>query len=385
VLGRIRVVIAEGFSRDIGAQGNVFDRVKDVVVFSFQHAPLHILEFSDIAWPNAGIWKRASGHVVHHSLSRETKYPHPEDLHAHSPRYPTIWASRAMLPPMVPTNDPTSARSSGNSGLRIASGLPLTEDPFTDPRKTNAVFRRSKRSTLEDTPMPGHISISTERSQAYSDMAGLSFERKKDASATTLSSNDMSLDELIHTLSPEKARDILIEVCTPSKCADSGIQVPTNSPSSNVELSTWPSTASQELSLGAAVDAFDRNVEQEVSTRSTPSSHDSPGPTEVSLPMAVIVNANPASSVRGKKKPAMALKNLLQSHAASFEVVRSTSTSFKAAESSVDMPILVSSDTKRARLVSNGSKRKRSTPNTPIPAAGEAEASSPRKKASKKT
>src|SRR5271155_524573 len=112
----------------------------------------------------------------------------------------------------------------------------------------------------------------------------------------------MSLDELIHTLSPEKARDILIEVCTPSKCADSGIQVPTNSPSSNVELSTWPSTASQELGSGAAVNAFDRNVEQEVSTRSTPSSHDS---TEVSLPMAVIMNVSPASIVRGKKKPAM--------------------------------------------------------------------------------
>jgi hypothetical protein len=374
LLGRIRVVIAEGFFRDIGAQGNPFDRVRDVVVFSFQHAPLHILEFSGIAWPNAGIWKRASGDVVHHSLSRGTKYPHPEDLHAHSPHYPTSWASRAMLSPMAPTSDPTSARSGGNSGLRIASGLPLTEDPFIDPRKTNTVFRRSKQSTLEDTPMPSYISVSTERPQAYSDMARLSFERKKDASATTLINNDMSLDELIHMVSPEKARDILIEVCTPSECADSDIQVPTNSPSSNAELSTWPSTASQELSLGAAVNAFDRNVEQEVSTRSTPSSHDSPGP-----------NASPASSVRGKKKPAMALTNLLQSHPASLEAVRSTSTSFKAAESNVDMPILVSSDTKRSRLDSNGSKRKRSTLGTPTPAAGEVEASSPRKKASKKT
>lgn len=385
LLGRIRVVIAEGFSRDIGAQGNFFDRVKDDVVFSFQHAPLHILEFSGIAWPNAGIWKRASGRVVHHSLSRETKYLHPEDLHAHSPRYPTSWASRAMLPPMAPTSDPTSARSGGNSSLRIASGLPLTEDPFIDPRKTNAAFRRSKWSTLEDMPIPSYISTSTERSQGHSDMAGLSFERKKDASATTLINNDMSLDEFIHTLSPEKARDILIEVCTPSKCADSGIQVPTNSSSSNAELSTWPSTASQELSLGAADNALDRNVEQEMSTRSTPSSHDSPGPTEVSMPVAVIMNASPASIVRGKKKPAMALQNLLQSRAASFEVVRSTSTSFKAAESSMDMPILVSSDIKRARLDSNGSKRKRSTPSTPAPAAGEAEANSPPKKASKKT
>jgi hypothetical protein len=286
---------------------------------------------------------------------------------------------------MAPTSVPTSAHSGGNNGLRIASGLPLTEDPFIDPRKTNAVFRRSKRSTLEDTLMPDYISTSTERWQACSDMMGLSFERKKDASATTLINNDMFLDELIHTLSPEKVGDILIEACMPSKRTDSGIQVPTNSPSSNVELSIWPSTASQELSLGAAVNAFDRNVEQEVSTRSTPSSHDSPGPTEASLPMAVVMNASPASTVRGKKKPAMTLKNLLQSRAANFEVVRSASASFKAAGSSMDIPILVSSDTKRARLGSNGSKRKRSTPSTPTPAAGEAEASSPLKKASKKT
>jgi hypothetical protein len=279
-----------------------------------------------------------------------------------------------MLPPMAPTSDPTSARSGGNSGLRITSGLPLTEDPFIDARKTKAAFRRSKRPTLEDTLIPDY---STERSQAYSDMTGLSFERKKDAGATTLVNNDMFLDELIHTSSPENTGDILTEACTPSKRADNGIQVPTNSPSSNAELSTWPSIASQELSLGAAVNTFDRNVEQEVSTRSTPSSHDSPGPTEASLSMAVIMNARPASSVRGKKKPAMALKNSLQSRGASFEVVRSTSTSFKAAGSSVDVPVLVSSDTKKARLDSSGSKRKRSTPSTPTPATGEAEASSP--------
>jgi hypothetical protein len=379
LLGRIRVVIAEGFSRGIGVQENFFDRVKDAVAFSFQHAPLHILEFSSIAWPNAGIWKRASGHVVHPSLSRGTKYPHPKDLHAHSPRHPTGGASRTVLLPMAPTSDLTSAHSSGGSSLRIASGLPLTEDPFIDPRKTNAVFRRSKRSTLEDTPMPDCISISTERPQVYSNMTGLSFECKRHTGATTSINNDVSLDGLIHTLSPEKARNILIEACTPSMCADSGIQAPTNSPSDSVELSTWPSTTSQEFSLEAAVDAFDKNTEQEVSTTSTPSLHDSPGPTKVSLPMAVTVNAGPVSSVRRKKKPAMALENMLQSRAASFDVVRATRTSFKVAESSMDMPILVPGDTNRAKSYSAGSKRKRSTPRIPMPAAGEAEASSPHK------
>ena len=36
--GRIRVVISEGFSRP--NRSPPFERVKDVVVFSFQHAPL---------------------------------------------------------------------------------------------------------------------------------------------------------------------------------------------------------------------------------------------------------------------------------------------------------------------------------------------------------
>jgi hypothetical protein len=37
-LGRIKVVIAEGFSRD--PLSTTLDRIKNVVAFSFQHAPL---------------------------------------------------------------------------------------------------------------------------------------------------------------------------------------------------------------------------------------------------------------------------------------------------------------------------------------------------------
>ena len=38
VHGRIRVVISEGFSRPYHSPP--FERVKDIIVFSFQHAPL---------------------------------------------------------------------------------------------------------------------------------------------------------------------------------------------------------------------------------------------------------------------------------------------------------------------------------------------------------
>jgi hypothetical protein len=290
-----------------------------------------------------------------------------------------------MLPPMAPASDPTSARSGVNSGLPTTSGLPLTEDPFTDLRRTNAIFRRSKRSTLDDTPMPDYVSTSTERSRAYSDMTGLSFERKKDISGPTLIDNDATLEELIHRLSPERSRDILLQHCTPSKNGDSGIQVPTNSPSSNVELPLQTSTTAQGPNLQATVIDCGRGLEEEVSARSKQSSQVTPELVEGTLPRTIPIDASPASSIRGKKRPAFNQEGLLQSRAASFEVTRSTSTSFKVAVSSLDGPIVISSETNRPRSDSNGSKRKRSSPNFPRTDDGETSPYSPSKKMSRET
>ncbi|KAL2351183.1 hypothetical protein BJ546DRAFT_361737 [Cryomyces antarcticus] len=58
-LGRIKVIVSEGY-QGLG-QGKVqFERVNDIVCFSFQHAPLDVLEQSAIAWPNASMWSTAS-------------------------------------------------------------------------------------------------------------------------------------------------------------------------------------------------------------------------------------------------------------------------------------------------------------------------------------
>ena len=370
LLGRIRIVIAEGFSRDIGIpQGNFFDRVKDVVAFSFQHAPLHILEFSGIAWPNTGMWKRASGAVINRGPPQSTKSSDAEDLHAHSPCHPTAWGSRAMLPPIAPASDPTSARSAINCSLPIIPGHTLTEDPFTDLRRTNAIFRRTKRSTLDDTPMPDYVSTSTERSRAYSDMTGLSYELKKDRSGTILIGDDVSLGELIDRLSPEKSRDILLQHCTPSKSSDKGIQVPTNSPSSNIELPSQSSATAQEA-----------NIEHEVFARGKPSLRISPELVESELPEAALEDASPFSGTPGKKKLVFDREDSFQSRTASYEVTRSTSTSLKVAVSNLDRPIVISSDIYRSRSDSNGSKRKRSNTNSPGTADGESSPSSPSKK-----
>ena len=284
---------------------------------------------------------------------------------------------------MAPACDPTSARSLANAGLPTISDLPLAEDPFTDLRRNNASFRRSKRSTLDDMPMSDYVSTSTERSREHSHMTGLSNERHKETRGTALINNDASLEEIVVALSPEKAREILITACTPSKDGESGIQVPTNSPSSNVELTTRPATTIQESSPRAEVDGCGRALEQGVSSKSTPSSQISPNPAEVPLPKTVTTNASPADSIRGKKRAALDHEDLLKSHAASFEVKRSTRTSFRVAVSSTDGPILISSDTNRPRSDSNGSKRKRSSPSSPEPADSETDPCSPSKKASR--
>ncbi|KAK1753343.1 hypothetical protein QBC47DRAFT_40985 [Echria macrotheca] len=49
-IGRIKIIIAEVLPRD--PPSVMFERLKNVVAFSFQHAPLELLEANAIAWPN---------------------------------------------------------------------------------------------------------------------------------------------------------------------------------------------------------------------------------------------------------------------------------------------------------------------------------------------
>lgn len=70
-LGRLRVVISEGFTRE---NGNQFERVKNVISFSFQHAPLDLLEKSSIAWPNASMWQQPTHIEIQQSRGCSPKY-----------------------------------------------------------------------------------------------------------------------------------------------------------------------------------------------------------------------------------------------------------------------------------------------------------------------
>ncbi|KAJ2980042.1 hypothetical protein NUW58_g7048 [Xylaria curta] len=81
-VGRIKIVISEGFPRD--SLTAPMERVKNIVAFSFQHAPLDILESSGIAWPNPAMWRRGPFNPTMPVPSHQ--HEDGPEAHLHSPR-----------------------------------------------------------------------------------------------------------------------------------------------------------------------------------------------------------------------------------------------------------------------------------------------------------
>ncbi|KAK3990908.1 hypothetical protein QBC44DRAFT_238239 [Cladorrhinum sp. PSN332] len=106
-VGRIKVVISEGFPRD--SLSVPIERVKNVVVFSFQHAPLEILEANSIAWPNPSMWRRGSVTPQLNSSAGASPMVVPTyhaddggDSHAHSPRRKNVYLRNVKSQPGFP-------------------------------------------------------------------------------------------------------------------------------------------------------------------------------------------------------------------------------------------------------------------------------------------
>ncbi|KAL7629606.1 hypothetical protein AAE478_001128 [Parahypoxylon ruwenzoriense] len=88
-VGRIKIIISEGFPRD--SLTVPIERVKNIVAFSFQHAPLDILESSGIAWPNPSMWRRSPFNPTMPAPSSQRHEAGPE-AHLHSPRRRSSYA-----------------------------------------------------------------------------------------------------------------------------------------------------------------------------------------------------------------------------------------------------------------------------------------------------
>ncbi|KAI0424460.1 hypothetical protein F5Y09DRAFT_139426 [Xylaria sp. FL1042] len=91
-VGRIKIVISEGFPRD--SLTVPIERVKNIVAFSFQHAPLDILESSGIAWPNPAMWRRGPFNPTMPVPSQQ--HEDGPEAHIHSPRRRSSFVKSAM-------------------------------------------------------------------------------------------------------------------------------------------------------------------------------------------------------------------------------------------------------------------------------------------------
>ncbi|KAJ9315484.1 hypothetical protein DTO271D3_4361 [Paecilomyces variotii] len=353
--GRIRVVISEGLSRP--HRSPPFERVKDIIIFAFQHAPLQALEHSNIAWPNPGMWLQTSRNMFkYHSESIFSDNKDTEDAHAHSPaRHETatsgtgssINSSMAMYStwPYRIFPPPTAQWQGGLRDPRWASNdLPMP-DPFMDPYMTHRSSRRGARSTLEDVPMPDYVGSSSTSSRAISNMTGISFEHSKNPSISA-SADDETYGPLIDAFGAPKPRS-------------SGTFAPTNTPASIPPMASKPSAAAEARSASYSTKNGSRtSILKEVSqpgTRDASGSSvksgpppDSPGETLMEKRLQV----SPSPKVKGKKerKSLQDNKENESSEPSSRDVSRG---------SSVQPKVILRSG--GASSVSSDSKRKRSS------------------------
>ncbi|KAE8387204.1 hypothetical protein BDV23DRAFT_186573 [Aspergillus alliaceus] len=238
--GRIRVVISEGFARP--HRNPPFERVKEVIAFAFQHAPLQVLEYSSIAWPNASMWSREPRLFKYNSRGELNDLKEPEDSHAHSPtrhglRQPVATSSQINNPAahgswMYRNYQRPIPQMHGNlREPRWPQQEQILPDPFIDPYVLDPSARhRGARPSWEDVSMPDYVSTSTS-SRAISNMTGISYEHSKHPSVIS-PIDEESYNQFIEALSPPK----------PLSC---GTQAPTNTPSVTLPMARKLSVAAE--------------------------------------------------------------------------------------------------------------------------------------------
>ncbi|KAF3385624.1 hypothetical protein F1880_001959 [Penicillium rolfsii] len=228
ILGRIRIVLSEGFARP--NRSPPFERVKDAIFFSFQHAPQQILEFSQIAWPNHHMWSQDAPRPLCNGTQHTLDPKEPEDAHAHSPgkpesrvfmtsvapmatighftiaQAPTVsnnaWvAGRAFPLPNSQWYAQSQARNSRWTGLQDRYQEAFTESAV-DPFINDPTWRhRGARSSREDVPMPDYSTSSGSR--VISSVTGMSYVHSK-PSSMSVPMDEEQYNQLIEAMTPTK-------------------------------------------------------------------------------------------------------------------------------------------------------------------------------------
>jgi hypothetical protein len=363
--------MTEGFSRETHSpqnnQKHSFVRIRDVLAFSFQHAPMRklpkclcrawltmvatdILEFSGIAWPNPGMWTQAQSRSVQGPVSCAQRPLVPEikedeDAHAHSPRRPShqdecvpegssskrhpdyedYWANQSM-PPLQRHVDAAGWNQSQPGDANIVRQNGPLADPFLEPRGlSNATSRRGQKMSSEDTPMPDVPSY--EQSRHLSGMTGISYEHK-DVPPNNIASHEAIMNQLVEALSPLKSDD-------------DGPHNPTNTPSSG-RVYSKPSIAAQARAASRRVSGI------VVASPNIDKKDESPADTS-RRPSPNIISTNPGCSVQGKKEGDDNKENTPDNRVAGADFTRGSSLGANILSTKSTEKLVGSSDSKRKR------------------------------------
>ncbi|KAJ5273901.1 hypothetical protein N7478_009026 [Penicillium angulare] len=304
--GRIKVVIAEGFARP--NRSPPFERVKDVISMSFQHAPLNILEYSNIAWPNPSMWTdnlpigskyQSTGNIggstldgtPHgHSPTRVEHRSQPVAASHSSSKQGMVynaWVSNRAFPV------PASQWQRQSNETRRWGGYPdRFFEPFMGEQAIDSLVNeevwnhRGCRLSREDVPMPDYSTSSGSR--AISSLTGFSYEHSKQPSIIA-PMDDEQYNELIQALTPTKAPTI-------------GTRAPSNTPSAILApTKTAAEVRPAATSRGSARTSALREISQP-STRDVSGSSNKSNPTGTTVTTPSKLGVSPSGNVKGKKE-----------------------------------------------------------------------------------
>ncbi|KAI9677205.1 MAG: hypothetical protein M1829_002779 [Trizodia sp. TS-e1964] len=229
--GRIKVVI--GAIVTIVAydeQSMPVQQVRNLVAFSFQHAPIEILEGAGVAWPNPGMWHRV---VTPLSLGQPAKQPILDDheAHAHSPRrvYNNPETIQQPIRNFRYANEgPPAFRGPIHNPFPssyVSANAKGSVDPFVD----SATIWQAREHGVQhdsDLSMPDYVSSRSSRKASGSHMSGLS-ERSL---VPRPEASDRRFDELSRAFCPTK---------------DDGLFAPVNTRASSAASAPKPSAAAE--------------------------------------------------------------------------------------------------------------------------------------------
>lgn len=235
-IGRIKIVISEGFPRD--SLTVPIERVKNIVAFSFQHAPLDILETSGIAWPNPGMWRRGPFNPTMPVPSQQ--HEDGPEAHLHSPRRRTNYMKTTSSssaynpgpPGLAPTNNLLSSMPTTQAVLQRSGGRSSSAwvDPFTTQKSEAAACYEWTNNNFG----PVGYNLAADNGKSSHSIAS---NRKATTSTSKVSHSDVSMPDYglgtsnsTHNIPDHQFLNISASILGEVDSSTNDLKAPTNTP-----------------------------------------------------------------------------------------------------------------------------------------------------------